>query len=126
DVEAIIAGIAGGTVAAIATDHAPHHADEKSLEYERAPFGIIGLETCLSLAIDRLYHSGKIGLMRLIELLSTSPAKIFNLRRGTLIAGAIADITIFDPERRVVVDPGRFRSKSRNTPFAGWQLRGAP
>jgi dihydroorotase len=126
DVEAMIAGIVDGTVDAIATDHAPHHADEKALEYDRAPFGIIGLETALSLALDRLYHTGKIGLMRLVELFSTSPAKVFNLSRGTLAEGAIADITIFDPQRKITVDPSRFRSKSRNTPFAGWQLRGAP
>jgi dihydroorotase len=126
DVEALIEGIVDGTVDAIATDHAPHHADEKSLEYDRAPFGIIGLETALGLALERLYHSGKIGLMRLVELFSTSPSRVFNLRRGTLIAGAVADITIFDPDASVTVDPGRFRSKSRNTPFSGWQLRGAP
>jgi dihydroorotase len=126
DIDALIQGIIDGTVDAIATDHAPHHTDEKALEYDRAPFGIIGLETALSLALDRLYHTGRIGLMRLIELFSTSPARIFKLRRGTLTAGSVADITIFDPNSEIIVDPGRFRSKSRNTPFAGWKLKGSP
>ncbi|MEW6731872.1 MAG: dihydroorotase [Acidobacteriota bacterium] len=126
DVEALIEGIVDGTVDAIATDHAPHHADEKALEYDRAPFGIIGLETALSLALDRLYHSGKISLMRLVELFSTAPAKIFKLKRGSLIAGAVADITIFSTKKEVIVDPNRLRSKSRNTPFADWHLQGAP
>lgn len=126
DVEVIIEGIADGTVDAIATDHAPHHADEKALQYDQAPFGIVGLETALSLSLDRLYHTGKIGMMRLVELLSTSPARVFNLKRGTLIAGSIADLTIFDPDVLTTVDPSRFRSKSRNTPFAGYRLKGLP
>lgn len=126
DVEALLAAIADGTVDAIATDHAPHHADEKALEYDRAPFGIIGLETAVSLALDRLYHAGKINLMRLVELFSTSPARVFKLDRGTLKPGAVADVTIFAAHEETVVDVSRFRSKSRNTPFAGWRLRGAP
>lgn len=126
DVEAMIEGIADGTVDAIATDHAPHHADEKALQYDQAPFGIVGLETALSLSLDRLYHTGKIGMMRLVELLSTSPARIFNLKRGSLVAGSKADLTIFDPAAPTTVDPSRFRSKSRNTPFAGYKLKGLP
>jgi len=126
DREALLEGIADGTVDAIATDHAPHHIDEKMLEYDRAPFGIIGLETALSLSLDRLFNSGRISLVRLVELLSTGPARVFNLDRGTLRAGAAADITIFDPNREVVVDATKFRSRSRNTPFDGWRLRGAP
>ncbi|MBI3949737.1 MAG: dihydroorotase, partial [Acidobacteria bacterium] len=125
DVESLIEGIADGTVDAIATDHAPHHLDEKMFDYDQAPFGIIGLETALSLALDRLLHSGKITLTRLVELLSTNPARIVNLQRGTLRTGAVADVTIFDPQRSITVDVSRFTSKSRNSPFNGWTLRGA-
>lgn len=125
DVEALIQGIIDGTVDVIATDHAPHHADEKALEYDRAPFGIVGLETAVSLSLDKLYHTGKISLMRLVELFSTVPAKVFNLSRGTLAVGSPADITIFDPTLNTTVNPALFRSKSRNSPFAGWQLKGA-
>ncbi len=124
DVRALIEGIVDGTVDAIATDHAPHHADEKALEYDRAPFGIVGLETAVSLSLDRLYHKEKISLMRLVELLSTAPAKVFNISRGTLSVGAQADVTIFDPELKTFVNPAQFCSKSRNTPFADWQLKG--
>jgi len=124
DVNALIEGIIDGTVDAIATDHAPHHADEKALEYDHAPFGIVGLETAVSLSLDRLYHTGKISLMRLVELLSTAPAQIFKINRGTLSVGAYADVTIFDPELKTSIDPTKFSSKSRNTPFINWQLRG--
>ena len=124
DVRALIEGIADGTVDAIATDHAPHHADEKALEYDRAPFGIVGLETAVSLSLDRLYHKEKISLMRIVELLSTAPARIFNINRGSLFVGAQADVTIFDPELKTSVNPALFCSKSRNTPFANWQLQG--
>lgn len=126
DVTALITGLSDGTVDAIATDHAPHHADEKALEYDRAPFGIIGLETALSIALDRLYHSGKLSLSRLVELFTISPAQLFKLDRGTLCPGAMADVTIFDLEQQVKIDITHFHSKSRNTPFAGWQLKGAP
>ncbi len=125
DVEAMIEGIVDGTVDAIATDHAPHHADEKASEYDRAPFGITGLETALGLSLTRLYHTGKISLIHLVDLLSTAPAKLFHLDRGTLKVGAVADITIFDLETTYTVDVNRSRSKSRNTPFANWSLRGA-
>jgi dihydroorotase len=125
DVEALIQGIIDGTVDVIATDHAPHHADEKALEYDRAPFGIVGLETAVSLSLDKLYHTGKISLMRFVELLSTAPSRVFNLARGTLVVGSPADITIFDPILDTTVNPALFRSKSRNSPFAGWQLKGA-
>jgi dihydroorotase len=124
DIEALIEGIADGTVDAIATDHAPHHEDEKALEYDRAPFGIIGLETAVSISLDRLYHTGKISLMRLVELLSTSPAKLFNINRGTLSVGSYADITIFDPTLETFIDTKELCSKSRNTPFANWKLKG--
>jgi dihydroorotase len=125
DVESLIDGIADGTIDAIATDHAPHHLDEKALDYDQAPPGIIGLETALSLALDRLVHSGKTTLMRLVELMSTNPARIIGLARGSLQVGAAADVTIFDPQWTITVDVNRFKSKSRNSPFHGWTLKGA-
>ncbi|HEX2252540.1 MAG TPA: dihydroorotase [Thermoanaerobaculia bacterium] len=126
DRQALVAGLADGTVDAIATDHAPHHADEKDVPFDLAPFGIVGLETALSLCLDRLVHGGVIDLPRLVELLSTGPARCYGLPGGTLAVGSPADVTLFDPERTVTVDAATFRSKSRNTPFHGWQLRGAP
>ncbi len=126
DREALLAGLADGTVDAIASDHAPHHSDEKDVEFSLAPFGIVGLETTLSLCLDRLVHQGVIGLVRLVELLSTGPARTYRLPGGTLAEGSPGDLTLFDPERAVTVAPETFRSKSRNTPFGGWKLRGAP
>jgi dihydroorotase len=126
DLEAIIEGLRDGTIDAIATDHAPHHANEKMLEFDHAPNGIIGLETTVSLTLDRLFHRGVISLGRMIELLSTNPARIFKLDRGTLKVGAVADVTIFDPNKEIKVDTSKFQSKSRNTPFDGWELKGAP
>lgn len=124
---AILEAIADGTIDAIATDHAPHHNDEKMIEYDCAAFGITGLETALALALDRLVHQGVISLTRLVELCSTNPARIFKLEnRGTLKPGAHADVTIFDPERVWTFDVSRSKSKSRNTPFDGWTFRGAP
>jgi dihydroorotase len=125
DRDAMLEGIADGTVDAIATDHAPHHADEKMAEFDRAPFGITGLETAVPLVFDRLVHTGRISIARAIELLSSNPARIFNLPGGTLSEGAPADIVVIDPDRRIVVDASRQRTKSRNTPFDGWDLRGA-
>jgi dihydroorotase len=125
--EAILAAIADGTIDAIATDHAPHHADEKALEYDHAPNGIIGLETAVALALDRLVHRGLIGLERLVELCAVNPARIFSLTdRGTLRPGAWGDVTIFDPDLEWTFTAARSKSKSRNTPFDGWTLRGAP
>jgi dihydroorotase len=126
DRQALLAGLADGTVDAIASDHAPHHADEKDVEFSLAPFGIVGLETTVSLCLDRLVAAGVIGLARLIELLSTGPARVLNLPGGTLAPGSVADVTLLDLAREVTVDPRSFQSKSRNTPFAGWKLRGAP
>ncbi len=123
---AIIEGIRDGTIDAIATDHAPHHADEKSLEYDRAPFGITGLETAVGLAFNELVHKGIIDLVRLVELCSTNPARIFNLSgRGTLVPGSIADVTIIDPNLTWTYTNADSRSKSRNSPFDGWQFHGA-
>lgn len=125
-VEAILEGLSDGTIDAIATDHAPHHADEKALEYDQAPFGIVGLETAVGLALDRLVNKGTISLNRLVELCSTNPARIFSLaNRGTLREGAWGDVTILDPELSWTFDVSRSKSKSRNTPFDGWTMRGA-
>jgi dihydroorotase len=126
DREALLAGFADGTVDAIATDHAPHAGGEKMQEFDLAPFGIIGFETALGLALDRLVHGGVISLPRLVELLSTNPARIVGLERGTLQAGAVADITVFDPERRWTYDANQSCSRSRNTPFDGAAFRGGP
>lgn len=126
DVEAILEGLRDGTIDAIATDHAPHHTNEKMYEFDKAPNGITGLETAISLALDRLVHRGVISLSRMIELLSCNPAKIFKLDRGTLKVGAVADVTIFDPEKQIKIDAAKSQSKSHNTPFDGWELKGTP
>jgi dihydroorotase len=125
--DAILEAIADGTVDAVATDHAPHHLDEKELEFDHAAFGITGLETAVGLALDRLVHGGRVTLERLVELFSTNPARIFRLEgRGTLRPGAWGDVTVLDPDLRWTFDAARSKSKSRNTPFDGWTLRGAP
>jgi dihydroorotase len=124
DRQALIDGLADGTVDAIATDHAPHHADEKMVEFDQAPFGIVGLETAVPLCLDRLVGQKVISLTRLIELLSVQPARLLGLPTGTLTAGADADITLLDLDAAVTVEPDTFRSKSRNTPFKGWELKG--
>ena len=125
-VEAIEEGLRDGTIDAIATDHAPHHADEKALEYDDAPFGITGLETAVGLAFERLVQPGIISLERLVELFAVNPARIFGLKeRGTLRQGAWADVTVLDPELKWTFDVTRSKSKSRNTPFNGWSFRGA-
>lgn len=121
---ALIEGARDGTIDAIATDHAPHHADEKMLDYDHAPFGVIGLETAFGVAMSVLYHTGGLSLSRIVEMLTTGPSRAFSLPGGSLKEGASADITIFDPDREWTVDLGRFKSKSRNTPFVGWKLRG--
>lgn len=123
--EAVIEGIKDGTIDAIATDHAPHHHDEKALEFDRAPMGITGLETGVGLAFNELVHKGIIGLERLVELCSTNPARIFKLAgRGTLKPGSIADITIIDPDFVWTYRNADSRSKSRNSPFDGWEFTG--
>jgi dihydroorotase len=124
DRDALVAAIADGTVDVIATDHAPHHYDEKHVEFDRAPFGIVGLETAVSLALDRLVHTGSITLVRLVELLATNPARILGVAGGSLVAGSPADITVLAPDLTVTVSAATFRSRSRNTPFDGWELRG--
>ena len=124
DRDAMLSGIADGSVDAIATDHAPHHYDEKNVEFDQAPFGIVGLETAVSLSLDRLVHAGVIRLPRLIELLSVNPARILGVPGGSLSPGAPADITILAPDLKVRIDADRLRSRSKNTPFGGWELRG--
>jgi dihydroorotase len=122
---ALLEGLRDGTIDAIATDHAPHHADEKALEFDRAPFGIIGLETAVGLAFD-LVHQGVIDLERLVQLCSTNPARIFGLpERGNLARNAHADVTILDPACEWVFDVSASKSRSRNTPFNGRAMTGA-
>jgi dihydroorotase len=125
DRSALFEGVRDGTIDAIATDHAPHHLDEKMLEYDRAPSGVVGLETALGVVLTVLHHSAGVPLSRIVEMLTIGPARAFSLPGGTLAAGSPADITIFDPDREWGVDPRGFKSKSRNTPFGGWKLRGS-
>src|SRR5687768_11373028 len=122
---AMIEGLRDGSVDVLATDHAPHHADEKALEFDRAPFGIVGLETCVSLCLDRLVHGGVISLPRLVELLSAGPAAVLRIPGGTITAGAPADLTVLAPDASVTIKSASMVSKSRNSPFDGWTLRGA-
>ena len=125
--QAVLDGLRDGTIDAIATDHAPHHADEKALEFDRAPMGIIGLETGIGLAFQRLVHTGVIDLVRLVQLCSVNPARIFKLKgRGTLSPGSVADITILDPDLKWTYSTAQSMSKSRNTPFDGWSFTGGP
>lgn len=125
DREAILVALADGTVDAIATDHAPHAAHEKQVEFERAAFGITGLETALALAITKLHREHKIPLTRIVELFTSGPARVFDLtNRGTLTRGHHADVTIFDPKKRWTFEAAKSRSMSHNTPFDGWQLTG--
>jgi dihydroorotase len=124
-VEAVWEGMADGTIDTIATDHAPHHSDEKALEFDQAPFGIVGLETAVGLAFE-LVHKGIIGLDRIVEMCSTNPARIFSLsERGSLKPDAHADVTILDPQYNWVFDSSKSKSKSTNTPFEGRAFQGA-
>jgi dihydroorotase len=124
DRDAMLAGLKDGSIDVIATDHAPHHADEKHVEFDRAPFGITGLETAVSLCFDRLVHAGVVSLSRLIELLAVNPAKVLRIPGGSLSEGAPADVTILAPDLHVTVDTKKMVSLSKNTPFDGWSLRG--
>jgi len=126
DVEAVVAGLQDGTVDAIASDHAPHAPELKSKPLgSGSPFGLIGLETALGLALTRLVHTGKISLWHLVSLMSTNPARIVNQPYGRLKVGAAADVTIFDPHLEWTYRTATGRSKSRNSPFDGWRLKGA-
>lgn len=124
DVHACIAGVRDGTIDCLATDHAPHLAEEKELEFQYAPFGIIGLECALPLYIKALVEPGHIDWMKLIDLMTARPARIVSLDKGTLQEGADADVTLIDPNRPWKIDIDRFASFSRNCPFHGWNVRG--
>jgi dihydroorotase len=124
DVAAVRAGLRDGTIDVIASDHAPHHASEKENDYTAAPFGIIGLETSVGLAL-RLYHDGLLTLPQLVARYTVEPARVLGVPQGTLQVGQRADVTILDPECEVVVEASTLRSRSKNTPFLGWRLRGA-
>jgi dihydroorotase len=126
DTDALVAGMASGVIDAIATDHAPHNANDKMLEFDRAPFGVVGLETVVGLILDRFVRTGVLSLDRMVQLLSTNPSRILKLERGTLAKGFQADVTIMDPELQWTVNSGEFHSRSRNTPFEGWKLKGGP
>ena len=124
DRDAMLDGLVDGSIDVIATDHAPHHADEKAVEFDAAPFGIVGLETAVPLVLDRLLHTGKVSLRRIVELLAVNPADVLRLDAGGLTVGGPADLTLLAPDLTTEVDASSFRSRSRNTPFDGWSLRG--
>ena len=126
DTEALLEALADGTIDCIATDHAPHALAEKEGEFDAAAFGIVGLETAVALLLDRLVRPGLLPLATLVSRLSRDPARLLGLRGGSLAPGAPADVTILDPDTEWTVDPARFRSKSRNTPFGGFTLTGGP
>jgi dihydroorotase len=126
DRQALLAGLVDGTIDCIATDHAPHTVDDKQVEYDQAAFGIVGLETAVAVCLDRLVSKGLLTLPRLVSLLSTNPARVLGLPGGTLAPAGPADVTVLDLRHRRPVDPGRFHSKGRCTPFAGWNLKGWP
>ncbi len=126
DIEAVTAGVMNGAIDAIATDHAPHAGSEKMQEFEKCPFGILGLETALGVSLERLLHTRKIGLMRLVELFTTGPARILRIPRGTLAKGAAGDVTIFSLDREWTYDVNKSFSKSRNSPFDRRTFRGGP
>ncbi len=126
DRQALLQGLREGTIDCIATDHAPHAVDDKKVEYDHAAFGIVGLETAVALCLDRLVGKGLLDLPHLVSLLSTNPARILALPGGTLAPGGPADVTVLDLSRKRQVEPARFESKGRNTPFAGWTLAGWP
>jgi dihydroorotase len=124
DIKAILKGLKDGTIDVIATDHAPHLLDEKRVEFKDAKFGILGLETALSLVLTELVDAGTLSLSKAIEKMTVNPAKILNKKTGTLSVGSTADITIIDPEMSFTVDVKKFKSKSRNSPYDGWKLKG--
>lgn len=126
DRAAVVTGLRDGTIDCIATDHAPHTVDDKQVEYDQAAFGIVGLETAVPLCLDRLVHAGLMDLRQLVALLSTNPARVLGLPGGTLAPGSPADLTLLDLGKKRTVDPTRFESLSRNTPFGGLTLRGWP
>jgi dihydroorotase len=126
DRQALIKAVQDGTIEAIATDHAPHTPDEKSLEFDKAPNGVVGLETSLAVMLTHFVHTGLLTPLQLIDRMATSPARLLKLPAGTLDVGAKADVTVIDPNEQWVVDPSQFKSKSRNSPFKGMTLSGRP
>jgi dihydroorotase len=126
DRDAVREGVKDGTLDVIATDHAPHHYDEKEAAFDDAPNGIVGLETALGLVYGHLVEGGLLDLSTMVTRMSVTPARLFKLPGGTLTPGSPADVTVFDPDAEWTVDPNAFLSKSRNTPFAGWTLKGKP
>jgi dihydroorotase len=125
DREALIAGLLDGAIDCVATDHAPHACNEKNQEFDRAPFGITGLETALGLCISVLHVKNKAPLRRVVELLSTNPARVMGLEgRGTLAVGSHADVTVFDPAKKWTYHAAQSHSRSTNSPFDGWQMQG--
>ena len=126
DVDAVIAGLSDSTIDVIATDHAPHTPAEKARGIKEAPFGVVGLETCLPLVITRLVYQGYLTMSEAIAKMTVEPARILNLNKGTLSEDADADVTIIDMSKEQMVDVSKFESKGRNTPFAGWKLKGCP
>lgn len=126
DVGAVVEGVVQGAIDAVATDHAPHAGSEKMQEFEKCPFGIIGLETAVGIAFEKLVHPGKIGLARMVELFTTGPARILGIARGALATGAAADITILSTDREWTYDVNKSFSKSRNSPYHGKKFRGGP
>jgi dihydroorotase len=126
DRQAVVAGLLDGTVDCIATDHAPHTVDDKKVEFDQAANGVVGLETAVALCLDRLVGAGLVELPHLVALLSANPARVLGLPGGTLAPGSAGDVTVLDLAKKRQVDPSRFFSRSRNTPFAGWILKGWP
>jgi dihydroorotase len=126
DREAVLAGLRDGTIDCIATDHAPHTVDDKKVEYDHAANGVVGLETAVALCLDRLVGAGILELPYLVALLSANPARVLGLPGGTLAPGSPADLTLLDLSKKRQVDAARFESRSRNTPFEGWILKGWP
>jgi dihydroorotase len=124
DVEALRAGLKDGTIDVIASDHAPHSEEKKDVEYNVAPFGIIGMETLLPVVLTELVHKKVITINQLVATLTVNPARILGIPKGTLSIGADADVTLIDLNKEWVIDPSKFKSKSRNCPFAGWKVKG--
>lgn len=124
DVAAIVEGLRDGTIDCIATDHAPHAAEEKARPLTEAPSGMVGLETALAITLTQLYHSGAMELTEILQKMTAGPAQLLNLPYGKLAVGAVADLTLFDLNEKWTIDPVNFRSKGRNTPFARWSVQG--
>ena len=124
DIEALIAGLKDGTLSVLATDHAPHALEKKTREFDQAPNGIIGLETFLPISIQALIEPGHLDWPRMLGMMTIAPAQVLGIDRGTLTPGAVADVTVIDPDVEWTIDPTRFKSKSRNCPFGGWKVRG--